>query len=141
MGKERVLEGVNRWNEPILSKTQTKRQHFVPRLYLKNFSTADGKIRVFDSREDREYVSSLENVAVQTRFYGVTLEGQDYSAEDWLAELESDASSILRLLLEDPTKPIPRWDMHFGILKTTERTPRLLTSPLGPNWVATDSAV
>ena len=103
MGKERVLEGVNRWNEPILKSTQTKRQHFVPRLYLKNFSTADGKIRVFDSREDREYVSSLENVAVQTRFYDVTLEGQDYSAEDWLAELESDASSILRLLLDDPT--------------------------------------
>ena len=24
------------------------------------------------------------------------------------------------------TKPIPRWDVHFGILKRTERTPRLL---------------
>ena len=23
------------------------------------------------------------------------------------------------------SKPIPRWDVHFGILKTTERTPRL----------------
>ena len=28
-----------------------------------------------------------------------------------------------------------------GVLKTTERTPRRLISPLDPNWVATDSAV
>ena len=33
------------------------------------------------------------------------------------------------------------WDVHFGISKTTERTPRLLISSLGPNWAATDSAV
>ncbi len=38
-------------------------------------------------------------------------------------------------------KPIPRWDVHFGVLKTTERTPQLLISSLGPNRVATDSAV
>ena len=103
MGNERMRHEVTRWNEPILSKTQTKRQHFVPRFYLKNFARADGKIRVFDLQEDCEFFSSLENVAVQTRFYDVTLEGQDYSAEDWLAELENDASSILRLLLDEPT--------------------------------------
>ena len=39
------------------------------------------------------------------------------------------------------TKPKPRWDVHFGVLKTTDRTPQLLISPLGPNWVATDSVV
>ena len=38
-------------------------------------------------------------------------------------------------------KPIPRWDVHFGVWNTTERTPHLLISPLGPNWVATDSGV
>ena len=31
------------------------------------------------------------------------------------------------------TKPIPRWDVHFRILKTTERTQRLPISPLDPN--------
>ena len=39
------------------------------------------------------------------------------------------------------TKPIPRWDVHFGVLKTTARTPRNLTSTLDPSWVATGSAV
>lgn len=102
MDNEQLGPGINRWNEPILSTTQTKRQHFVPRLYLDNFARTDGKIRVFDLQEECEFVSSPENVAVQTRFYDITLEGQGYSAEDWLAGLESDASSILRLLVDDP---------------------------------------
>ena len=70
-------------------------QHFVPRLYLKPFTRSDGKIRVVDLEEEREYVSSLSNVAVETRYYDVTVEGQHYSAEDWLAELEGDAASVL----------------------------------------------
>ena len=40
----------------------------------------------------------------------------------------------------DP-KPIPRWDVHFRILKTTERTLRLVISPLVTNRGGTDSAV
>ena len=90
-----------RWNEPILGATQTKRQHFVPRFYLKEFARADGKLRVVDLQEGREYVPSPENVAVETRFYDVRMDGQDYSAEDWLAELEGDASGILQVLLDD----------------------------------------
>ena len=39
------------------------------------------------------------------------------------------------------TKPKPRWDVHFGILKTTERTLLLLILPLDSNWLAIDSAV
>ena len=31
-------------------------------------------------------------------------------------------------------EPTPRWDVHFGILKMTERAPRLLISPLGSHW-------
>ena len=91
-----------RWNEPILGQIQTKRQHFVPRLYLEPFTRKDGKIRVVDLQEEGEYVTSLRNVAVEARFYDVTVEGHDYSAENWLAELESEASSVLRLLLDDP---------------------------------------
>ena len=102
MGFEQVRYEAHWWNEPILGQTQAKRQHFVPRLYLKPFTRSDGKIRVVDLEEEREYVSSLSNVAVETRYYDVTVEGQHYSAEDWLAELEGDAASVLRLLLVDP---------------------------------------
>lgn len=93
------------WNEPILSRTETRRQHFVPRLYLKPFTRNDDKIRVVDLQEEREYVSSLNNVAVQSRFYDIKRDGQDYSAEDWLAELESKAAGVLRVMLNDHSDP------------------------------------
>ena len=102
MGNEQVRHEAHWWSESILGRTQTRRQHFVPRLYLKPFTRNDGKIRVVDLQEEREYVSSLSNVAVEARFYDITVDGQDYSAEDWLAELEGDAASVLRLLLVDP---------------------------------------
>ncbi len=38
-------------------------------------------------------------------------------------------------------KPIPRWDVHFGIWKTTEETQRLVISPLVATRVGTDSVV
>ena len=97
------MTGMNRWNEPILSQTQTKRQHFVPRHYLKPFSRGDGTIRVVDFQEERDYATSLTNAAVQSRFYDVVRDGQDYSAEDWLADLENNAASALRRLLDNPS--------------------------------------
>ena len=39
------------------------------------------------------------------------------------------------------SKPIPRWGVHFGILKTAVRTRRLVISPLVANRVGTDSAI
>ena len=38
-------------------------------------------------------------------------------------------------------KPIPWWDVHFGILKTTEEIQRLVISPLVANRVGTNSAI
>ena len=49
-------------------------------------------------------------------------------------------SSAGRRQGSDP-KPIPRWDVHFGILKTTEETQRLVISPLVATRVGTDSVV
>lgn len=100
---EKGRSGITFWGEPILNKTESKRQHFVPRLHLKNFATADGKIRVFDLQESREYLASLTNVAVERHFYNINIEGVDLSSEDWLAKLESDASSVVQTLIEDPS--------------------------------------
>ncbi len=91
------------WNEPVLGETETKRQHYVPRFFLKSFGRPDGKLRVSDLQENREYVSSLENVAVQSGFYDVELGGHVYSAEDWLGELESNAATVLRCVIDDPS--------------------------------------
>ncbi len=48
------------WNDPILSQSQTRRQHYVPRFYLKPFVRPDGKLRVSDLQENREYVSQSQ---------------------------------------------------------------------------------
>ena len=98
-----MQHGITFWREPILSKTETKRQHFIPRLYLKNFAMADGKIRVFDLRENCEHSSSLKNVAVERHFYNVNVGELELSAEDWLAKLESDSSRIIQALIREPT--------------------------------------
>ena len=93
----------NRWNEPILSETQAKRQHFVSRFYLEPFTGRDGKLRVVDLQLEREYTTSTANVAVQSRFYDISQDGHDFSAEDWLSDLEGKADGILQILLNDPS--------------------------------------
>ena len=42
-------------------------------------------------------------MAVQSVFYNVDLVGHAYSAENWLGELESDAATVLRRLLDNPS--------------------------------------
>ncbi len=49
-------------------------------------------------------------------------------------EVKRRCRTVLQARAEELIEPIPRWDVHFGILKMTERAPRLLLSPSGPNW-------
>ena len=91
-----------RWNEHVLSETQVKRQHYVPRSYLRRFARRDGRIRVVDLQEDREYKTSIGNAAVEGRFYDLEIEQTIVSTEDWLARIESEASPVIELLLSSP---------------------------------------
>ena len=91
------------WKEPILGETNARRQHYVPRFYLKAFANPDGRVRVSDLQESREFATSLDNAAVQSGFYDVKAGDRVYSAEDWLGELESSAAMVLQLLLDNPS--------------------------------------
>ena len=53
----------------------------------------------------------------------------------------AEFTDLAIVLLCNRPKPIPRWDVHFEVLKTTERTPRLVISPLIANRGGTDSAI
>jgi Protein of unknown function (DUF4238) len=59
------------WNEPNLAPTQVKRQHYIPRMYLKAFTGADGKIHAVDLDEDTDFRTSVEKVAVRNYFNDV----------------------------------------------------------------------
>lgn len=96
------MDGDKFWNEPNLSLTKVKRQHYVPQLLLRAFSL-DDKIRVVDLNDGKEYRTSTANVAVESHFYNENVADIQLSAEDWLSRLEGYATPVVEKLLSDPT--------------------------------------
>jgi hypothetical protein len=90
------------WNEPNLAPTQVKRQHYIPRMYLKAFTGADGKIHAVDLDEDTDFRTSVEKVAVRNYFNDVEIGDERLSTEGWLSELEGEAVPVLAKLINDP---------------------------------------
>lgn len=54
----------------------TRRQHFVPRWYLRNFSTA-GKIYAFDKKSGRSFQVGVANVGLENNFYTLPIDKAD----------------------------------------------------------------
>ncbi|MCP4614538.1 MAG: DUF4238 domain-containing protein [Planctomycetes bacterium] len=105
------------WNEPNLSPTDVKRQHYVPKLLLRRFAV-DDKIRVYDLDEDREYTTSIINTAVASRFYNENVEENQFSTESWLARLEGNAASVITKLVDDPDSIVSlTTDEEFSIAR------------------------
>ena len=53
-----------------MTKDPTKRQHFVPRVYLRRFVPEDSKqLHAYDLRDERHFTSSPEGVAAEHWFY------------------------------------------------------------------------
>lgn len=90
------------WNEPVLSPTEAKRQHYVPRSYLRSFAGPSELMRVADMTQGRDYRTSLTNVAVEGNFYDLHREESAGSAEEWLANVEDLAMPVIRRLLHEP---------------------------------------
>jgi hypothetical protein len=89
------------WNEPNLSETDVKREHYVPQLLLRTFAV-NGKIRILDLKDGKEHRTSIENAAVETHFYDMKIGDIQVSTEDWLAQLEGEAAPVIEKLLYDP---------------------------------------
>ncbi|RJO62184.1 MAG: DUF4238 domain-containing protein [Dehalococcoidia bacterium] len=89
------------WNEPNLSFTEVRRQHYVPQLLLREF-VVDNKIRVFDLDENTEFRTSTVNAAVANQFYDEHIADYHLSTETWLANLENEAAPIIKKLLDNP---------------------------------------
>lgn len=70
-----------------------KRQHYVPRFYLRRFADPKGQVTVFDRVSARGYRTSVANVAVESGFYDAYDEhGKRVTlAEETLALIESEA--------------------------------------------------
>ena len=93
-----------RWDEPILSPTEVKRQHYVPRAYLRGFAGEDGNLRVVDLEAGKEFRASEANAGLEGHFYDIEIEGEALSTESWLSDLESKALPVIQRLLENPNE-------------------------------------
>lgn len=58
------------------SNKPTRRQHFVPRWYLRNFSTAE-KIYAFDKESGRSFRVGVANVGLENNFYTLPIDTAD----------------------------------------------------------------
>lgn len=77
------------------------KQHFVPKVYLKNFCNASGKLQVYDTNTKRILSNmSPAEVALQSHLYTIEVEKakKDYCVEKYLGELESEYGAVLTRL-------------------------------------------
>ena len=87
--------------EFVYGLTEAKRQHHVPKMYLRAFAEAgDGIVPWRDLETGRTGRASVDNLAVEKRYYDFDFQGVTVSAEPWLADVEAKAAPWLSLLRE-----------------------------------------
>jgi hypothetical protein len=89
-----------------------KRQHFVPRFYLKAFGTTDRLINLYNIRRRR----AINDVSLRDQCYTHNMYGADGAIEGALADLERIAARVIDGLREDPCPPVAGDAAHLGLL-------------------------
>ena len=78
---------------------KVKKQHFVPRCYLKNFCIDKTNIHVLDKKELKEFKSNIINIANQSYFYDLQND-KTQLFENFFCEIENDFNKILIPMFE-----------------------------------------
>jgi hypothetical protein len=116
-------------------------QHYVPRVYLKNFATKVGKeffIDVFDKIDNRYFKANIKKVCSESDFY--TLSKDTSVAKDILAiekvygeHIEPMYSRAYKILTDDNISKISdmqRIEIILGVLHFRMRNPKILKNAL-----------
>ena len=94
-----------------------KRQHVIPKCYLKRF-TEQGRAWVIDTESDScPYRTSLDNMLCVKDFY--TTEGTNYTVEHWLSKGETKAEKVLSSLLDQMRIPEDKDKMDLAVFLAT----------------------
>ncbi len=112
-------------------------QHYVPRVYLKNFAIQRGKnyfVDVFDKLENRFFPTNIMNICAETHFY--TLQEGSSVADDVMAienlyasEIEPMYAQAYKLLTDDSLNQISKEQKKqviYGVLQLHFRNPAIL---------------
>ncbi|MHC2569816.1 DUF4238 domain-containing protein [Rhizobium leguminosarum] len=108
---------------------RTKRQHVVPRFYLRHFTQADGELWTHDCVTGSARKTTPEKTAFETNIYTPTGEGgaRIDLIEDTLAKIESQAAAIYpELLAFRPLTPVAKLDFAAFIPTMFARSPAQL---------------
>ncbi|NTG71459.1 DUF4238 domain-containing protein [Rhizobium rhizogenes] len=108
---------------------RTKRQHVVPRFYLRHFTQSDGELWTHDSVTGTVRKSTPEKTAFETNIYTPTGEdgGRIDLIEDTLAKIESQAATIYPdLLAFRPLDPVAKLDFAAFLGTMFARSPAQL---------------
>ena len=93
--------------------TKPKRQHYIPRVYLKNFTNSNGKVWVYDKELQTLKELSTKDTTIEKELYTITdVNGnKNYFLEDYFGKIETIANPILNKIInkqvisfEDKTK-------------------------------------
>ncbi len=108
---------------------RTKRQHVIPRFYLRHFTQPDGELWTHDCVTGSARKSTPEKTAFETNIY--TPVGEDGARvdliEDTLATIESQAASIYpELLALKPLEPVAKLDFAAFLATMFARSPAQL---------------
>jgi hypothetical protein len=84
-----------------------KRQHYVPKVILRNFADRSEVVDVIDLRTNARRTSHIHKVASENYFYS-PLHGnrRDYSLEKWFSKVEGKIGSVFSRLIADHAWPI-----------------------------------
>lgn len=81
--------------------TKPKRQHYIPRVYLKNFTNSNGKVWVYDKELQTLKELSTKDTTIEKELYTITdVNGnKNYFLEDYFGEIETIANPILNKII------------------------------------------
>lgn len=84
--------------------TEVKKQHTVPRFLLDNFGFEKGgkakKLYTYDKHSERSYIQSVYDASTRNTFYNIENHPDKHSLEPILGEIEAEASSAIRKIIE-----------------------------------------
>lgn len=78
---------------------ESKKHHFVPRCVLKNFTSDNDKLHVFDKLTGRSYVSTVEKAGHENNFNTVDLGSEKINFESIYQDFDDLTAAILRKVL------------------------------------------
>ena len=109
----------------MVQKRSRRKNHYIPKFYLKNFANEDGKIYQYDKSQERWLCRDVGNVGYKQGFYTDT-------TEDYLGEVENRAAKIIEYILSNERKgfranffyPIEAQQLSEFVVKAYERSPK-----------------